>query len=74
MVDQDSATHALPGKDKAYDIHGLNSDHRNMVRCAPGDTSFFSTLNLHLKPIAELAPDAIKERLEGIRKSMSTAL
>ena len=44
-----------------------------MVRCAPG-SNFFSTLGYHLKPIAQNAPGAIKERLEGIGKSMPTAL
>ena len=74
MVTRDSAIHGLPGQDKLHDIHGLESDYRNMVRCARRDISFFSTLSLHLKPIAELVFDAIKERLEGIKKSMSIAL
>ena len=65
MVDQSSATHGLPGKNKAHHIQGLDYDHRNMVRCAPGD-QLYSTISFHLKPIAEHAPDAIKKRLDGI--------
>jgi hypothetical protein len=70
LVSRESATHGIRGKNKAHDVHGLDLDHRNLVKFKEHSPQYHQNIKVQLGACVKNAVPDIKSRLERLRRSM----
>ena len=70
LVNSSSATHTRPGEDQPHKIHGINRNHSDLIKFAPGDLDYSIVLGF-LQEFATCATEVIQARFQETRDTLA---